>query len=80
MANILYFYAIPIFEVMENNLSFGSYMYTCILATNFGLVRLVHSLLSMHGKLTRSNVQKLICKNEFILLLSHEIALNAYVG
>ena len=62
---------------MKNNLSFGFYS-TCTLA--FWLPNLVkfdqfHSLLSMKGSLQYSTVQELICKNEFLLLMSHEIAL-----
>ena len=77
------FYMIPIFTVMKNNLSFGFYS-TCTLVfwlPTLDLFDKFHSLLSLNWKLTRhSPVQELICKNEFLLLLSHEIAFNAYVG
>ena len=65
------------FRCMKNNLSFGFYL-TCTLV--FRLQNLdefvkFHSLLSVTVSLQHSTVQELICKNEFLLLLSHEIAL-----
>ena len=50
----IFFYTIPIFEVMKNNLSFGFYS-TCTLVfwlPNLDKYDYLHSLLSMNGKLT----------------------------
>ena len=67
---------IPTFEVMKNNLSFRFYS-TCTLVLVFWLPTLdkFHSLLSMNGKLMTQYCPGVIFKNEFLLLLSHEIAL-----
>ena len=46
-------------------------MYTCILSTNFGLVRLV-SFTTVHEQEANDTV---LSRNEFLLLLIHEIAL-----
>ena len=70
-------YTIPIFEVIKNNLSSGFIRHVHMY---FGYQIWISSISFINycpwtGSLLHSTVLELICKNELLLLFSHEIAL-----